>query len=349
MIAKTIKLANRQISTSSPAFIVAEMSANHCRNFDRAVELVHAAKEAGADAIKFQTYTAETMTIDCRKKWFTISGGTPWDGKTLFELYEEAFTPWDWQPKLIELAHSLELECFSTPFDSTAVDFLETLNVPVYKVASFELVDIPLIKRIAKTGKPIIISTGMASDTEISDALEACGDSDVILLKCISAYPAPLDQVNLRQIPTMQKQFNTLVGLSDHTLGSDVAIAAIALGARVLEKHLTISRDIAGPDSAFSMEPNEFKSMVESIRNVEAALGQKSAGTSPAEAPSKAFRRSIFVVQTIKAGDELTENNIRIIRPGHGLAPKHFHEILGKKAAKDIDRGTPLERSMILD
>jgi N-acetylneuraminate synthase len=329
---------------------VAELSANHGGNFEQTVETLRAMKAAGADAVKVQTYTADTLTIACDNEYFRITGGTLWDGRTLHDLYQEAALPWNWQPKLQALARELGLDFFSTPFDATAVKFLEKLNVPVHKIASFELVDIPLIRKVAATGKPMIISTGMATVDEIREAMDVArgtGAKQIALLKCTSAYPARPDEMNLRTLPDMAERFDVVVGLSDHTLGIAVPVAAAALGACIVEKHFTLSRGIRGPDSAFSLEPKEFKEMVEAIRATEKALGRVSYEITADENKSRGFRRSLFVVEDVKAGETFTENNVRSIRPGNGLHPRHFNEVLGKKAAHDVKQGTPLSWELI--
>jgi len=321
------------------------MSANHSQSFDQAVKILRAAKEAGADAVKLQTYTPDTLTIKSDMPEFRISSGSIWDGRILYDLYSEAYMPWEWQPKLKEIANDLGLDLFSTAFDPTAVDFLEAMNVPVHKVASFEIVDIPLIEKMAKTGKPLIISTGMATLAEIDEAVTAArnaGASQIALLKCNSAYPAPPEEMNLRTIPHMAEGFGVPVGLSDHTLGIEVPVAAVAVGACIIEKHFTLSRDTPSPDSAFSIEPHELKALVDAVRTVEKALGMVHYGVSEKEAQSRAFRRSLFVVKDIKAGETFTEENVRSIRPSYGLPPKFLKEILGRKSARDIKCGTPL-------
>jgi N-acetylneuraminate synthase len=326
------------------------MSANHNQDFDQAVRILHAAKEAGADAVKLQTYTPDTLTIPSDKEYFRIGGGTLWDGRTLYDLYSEAYMPWEWQPKLKEIADDIGIDLFSTAFDPTAVDFLEQMGVPVHKVASFEIVDIPLIEKMARTGKPLIISTGMATLGEIEEAVQAArraGATQIALLKCTSAYPAPPEEMNLRTIPHLAEAFGVPVGLSDHTLGIAVPVAAVALGACIIEKHFTLSRDIPGPDSAFSLEPQEFKAMIEAIRVVEKALGTVHYGVSEHEAKSRAFRRSLFVVEDMKAGEVFTEESVRSIRPGHGLPTKLLKDVLGRHAACDITKGTPLRWEMI--
>jgi N-acetylneuraminate synthase len=346
----TIEINGRKIGAGQPVYCIAELSGNHNQSFDQAVELIHAAREAGADAIKLQTYTADTLTIRSDREYFRVGGGTLWDGRTLYDLYKEAYTPWDWQPKLKAIANELGMDLFSTPFDSTAVDFLEEMDVPVHKIASFELVDLPLIKRVAQTGKPMIISTGMATLSEIDDAVSAAregGAAQVALLKCNSAYPAPASEMNLRTIPHLADAFNVVVGLSDHTLGISVAVASVALGACIIEKHLTLSRSVPGPDSAFSLEPNEFKAMVDAVRETQLSLGQVQYHVSERESASRVFRRSLFVVKDVKAGDAFTEDNVRSIRPAHGLPPKFLPEILGRTAVRDISMGTPLEWSLI--
>lgn len=347
---KTIKIADKKIGEEHPTFIVAELSANHLQNFDLAVKTIKAAKKAGADAIKLQTYTPDTITIDCDNEYFKIKQGTLWDGKTLYQLYKEAYTPWEWQQKLKKLAEDLGLVFFSTPFDKTAVDFLNEMNVPAYKVASFEITDIPLIEYIASKGKPIIISTGIATLCDIEEAVNACrrmGNDNIILMKCTSAYPTPLEEVNLRAIPNLAETFKTIVGLSDHTLTISIPIAAVTLGARVIEKHFILDRKLNSPDAAFSLEPKEFKAMVEGIREVEKALGEVNYELTEKAKKSKIFTRSLFAVKNIKAGEKFTEENVRSIRPGYGMHPKYLKDILGKKARRDIKRGTPLNWSMV--
>jgi len=344
-----MKIGTREVGPGNPTYIIAELSANHNHSLEEALRLVRMAKEAGADAIKLQTYTPDTITIDCRNEHFLIKD-TIWQGRNLYELYAQAYTPWEWHPRLFEEAHSLGLDCFSTPFDFTAVEFLETLNPPVYKIASFELVDTPLIKRVAATGKPMIMSTGMATFEEISDAVYAArsaGATEIALLKCNSGYPAPPSEMNLATIPDLAARLDVPVGLSDHTLSLEVPVAAVALGACILEKHLTSSRSVPGPDSQFSLEPAEFKVTVDAIRVVESALGIASYGPTEHEKASRAFRKSLFVVENVKAGEVFTSGNVRSIRPGNGLAPKHYEEVLGKKATQDLERGTPLDWSMI--
>ena len=339
-----IEINGRCIGPGHSVYIVAEVSANHNQDFDQAVKIIKAAKEAGADAIKLQTYTPDTITINCSNEYFQVKG-TIWDGRTLYDLYGEAYTPWEWQPKLKEIADDLGLDLFSTPFDETAVDFLEGMGVPAYKIASFENVDLPLLRKIAQIGKPIIMSTGMATLAEIDEAvgvIRESGNDQLCLLKCTSAYPALPEAMNLRTIPHLAEAFNVPVGLSDHTLDIAVPVAAVALGTCIVEKHFTLSRAILGPDSAFSLEPDEFKAMVEAIRVAEKALGRVSYQVAEDELPSRVFRRSLFVVQDMKAGDRFTEKNVRSIRPGYGLHTRYMNEIIGRSANRDIERGTPL-------
>jgi N-acetylneuraminate synthase len=334
-----------------PAYIIAEVSANHNRDYDQAVRILHAAKDAGADAVKLQTYTPDTITMASEREEFRVSGGTLWDGRTLHDLYAEAFMPWEWQPRLKKLAGDLGMDCFSSAFDSTAVDFLEEMNVPAHKVASLELVDIPLIQKMARTSKPLIMSTGMATVEEIDEALQSArqaGGTEIALLKCTSAYPAPPEEMNLRTIPEMARRFNVPVGLSDHTMGIAVPVAAVALGACILEKHLTLSRSTPGPDSAFSLEPHEFKAMVDAVRIAEKALGEVHFGLSGKEEASRAFRRSLFVVEDVKQGEVFTAENVRSIRPGNGLHTRHLKDVLGRSAAQGIKRGTPLSWDFVV-
>jgi N-acetylneuraminate synthase len=337
------------IGAGYPAYLIAELSANHHQRFEQAVKIIRAAKEAGADAVKLQTYTPDTITIACDRPEFRIAG-TIWDGRNLHELYGEACTPWEWQPRLQNVANDLGLDLFSTPFDATAVDFLEAMNVPAHKVASFELVDIPLIQKMARTGKPLIMSTGMATVEEIEEAMQAARDAgakQIALLKCTSSYPAPAEEMNLRTIPELARRFGVPAGLSDHTMGIAVPVAAVTLGACIIEKHITLSRAEPGPDSSFSLEPHEFKAMVDAVRVAEKALGEVHFGCSAKEASSRVFRRSLFVVQDVKRGDLFTADNVRSIRPGHGLHPRHLPEVLGRHAACDIERGTPLNWELV--
>lgn len=347
---KEISIGNHIISEESPTYIIAEMSANHNMDFDRAAAIMQAAKDAGADAIKIQTYTADTITLDCDDPCFQITQGTLWDGTTLHKLYETAYTPWEWQPKLKKLAEEMGLDFFSSPFDLTAVDFLEEMNVPAYKVASFEINDIPLIRKIAKTGKPVIMATGIAYLADIELAVKTCkeeGNENVILLKCTSAYPAPYDTINLRTIPSLRDTFHCIAGLSDHSMGSAVPVAGVALGAKVVEKHLTLKRADGGADSAFSMEPQEFKEMVENIRKVELALGQVTYELTPKQAREREHSRSLFVAKDMKAGEIFTPENLRSVRPGCGLHTKYYEELLGKKITRDAKLGTPMSWELV--
>ncbi len=331
-------------------FIIAELSANHNHNFDIAVKTIEAAAKAGADAIKIQTYTADTITIDCDNDYFKIKQGTIWDGKTLYQLYKEAYTPWDWQPKLKEIAEKLGLVFFSSPFDFTAVDFLEEMQVPVFKIASFEITDIPLIEYVAQKGKPIIISTGIATIEDIQLAIDTClkaGNNQIALLKCTSSYPAPIEEANLITIKDLEKRFSVMVGLSDHTISNSTSIAAVALGATIIEKHFILDRSIGGPDASFSIEPNEFIELVKNIREVEKALGKVTYELTPKILKSREFSRSLFVVKDIKEGELFNNENIRSIRPGYGLHPKYLLEIIGKTARTNIKKGTPLNWNLI--
>lgn len=340
-----ITINGRGIGPGEPAYVIAEVSANHHGRYERAEQIVRAAARAGADAVKLQTYTADTMTIDCAAEPFRIGPGTIWEGRLLHELYREAHTPWEWHEPLMTLAGNLGVTMFSTPFDETAVDLLERLAAPAYKIASFELVHLPLIRRVAATGKPMILSTGMGTREEIDEAVATARDAgcdQLALLRCNSAYPAPPEAMDLRTIPDMAARYDVPVGLSDHTLGITAATAAVAIGASIVEKHLTLSRDEAGPDSAFSLEPDEMKAMVTAVRDAEAMLGDVRYGPSACERPSTAFRRSVFVVEDVAAGDRLTGRNLRIIRPGGGLHPRHFEDLLGRRVACDLARGTPL-------
>ena len=326
------------------------MSANHNQDFDQAVRIIEAVKEAGADAIKLQTYTPDTMTINCDNGYFRIGKGTIWEGRNLYDLYGEAYTPWNWQPRLKEIANGMGLDLFSTPFDETAVDFLEKMDVQVYKIASFENVDLPLLRKIARTGKPMIMSTGMATLAELDEAVgtirEAGGDQ-LALLKCTSAYPAPPEEMNLQTIPHLAETFSVPTGVSDHTLDIAVPVAAVALGACIVEKHFTLSRSIPGPDSAFSLEPAEFKAMAEAVRITEKAVGAVHYGVGEREASSCVFRRSLFVVKGVKAGEVFTPQNVRSIRPGYGLHTRHLDDIIGRRATQAIERGTPLTWDLI--
>lgn len=325
------------------------MSANHHQRFDDAVNLIQEAKRSGADAIKLQTYTPDTMTLNCNNAFFKIKG-TIWKGRTLYDLYNEAHTPWEWQPKLKKIAEEIGLDFFSTPFDATAVDFLRDMQIPAYKIASFENIDLPLIRKIAETGKPIFMSTGMASIAEIDEAVQTikdAGGSEYLLLKCTSSYPSSPEEMHLRTIPNLSATFNVPVGLSDHSMSIAIPAAAVALGACVIEKHFTLSRREQGPDSTFSLEPDEFKQMVKAVRTTEKALGKVCYDIGKEESESRTFRRSLFAVKDIAAGEKLTEESIRSIRPGHGLHPRYLDVIVGRYAKKDIRRGTPLSWDLV--
>lgn len=345
-----IKIGPRIISEHHPTLVVAELSANHRQKFHLAVETIKAAKKAGADAVKLQTYTADTITLNSRAKHFRIKGGTLWDGKTLYHLYKEACMPWEWQPKLKKIAEDFGLICFSSPFDKTAVDFLEKMKVPAYKIASFEVTDIPLIEYVAAKGKPVLISTGIATLNEIKRAVAACRrmeNRQIALLKCSSSYPTDPKNINLRTIPDLAKRFKTIVGLSDHSRGFAASTAAVVLGARVIERHFILDRKLGGPDKDFSLEPKEFALMVQNIREIEESLGEVTYALTDEVRRNRFFARSLFAVQDIKRGDRLTEANIKSIRPGMGLSPRFLKDVLGKKAKTAIKKGTPLSRGMI--
>ncbi|MBM7655863.1 pseudaminic acid synthase [Neobacillus cucumis] len=346
-----MNLGGRMVGPNHPPFIIAEMSGNHNQSLERALQIVEAAAEAGAHALKIQTYTADTMTINLDTKDFQINDQSSlWKGNNLYKLYQQAYTPWEWHKPIFNKAKELGMIPFSTPFDHTAVDFLEELNVPMYKIASFENNDLPLIKKVAATGKPLIISTGMATIEELEETVQtarAFGCKDLILLKCTSTYPASPENTNITTIPDMRDRFGCQVGLSDHTMGIGVAVGSIALGATIIEKHFTISRAEKGVDSAFSMEPDEMKSLVIEAERVWRSLGHVSYGTTSEEKKSLKFRRSIYVVKDIKPGDILTTDNLRVIRPGFGLAPKYYDQLIGKTAAKEIKAGTPTDFSLL--
>ena len=332
-------------------FIVAELSANHGHQLELALASIRAIREAGADAVKLQTYTADTLTLNSRREDFRVKG-TLWDGRTLYDLYQEAYTPWEWHPALFAEARAQGLVCFSTPFDKTAVDFLEDLGNPICKIASFEITDLPLIDYAARKGKPMVISTGIALPEDIQRAVDTCraaGNDDITLLKCTSSYPAPVENANLQTMVDMKDRFGVKVGLSDHTMGSDVAVAAVALGATVVEKHFILDRSIGGPDAAFSMEKEEFAAMVRSIRNVEKALGEVVYPTDPAAIKGREFCRSLYVARDMKAGDRITEENVRSVRPGFGLPPRYLPSILGKRVARDVEAGERFSLDMIQD
>jgi len=345
-----LEIGKHRIGPGEPVYVVAEVSANHHQDFEQAVRIIEAAKEAGADAVKLQTYTAETITLRSDRECFRIGGGTPWDGSTLHDLYDRAHTPWNWQPRLKQVAGEFGLDLFSSPFDPSAVDFLEAMNVPAYKVASCELVDLPLVRKVAGTGKPLIMSTGMATFEEICEAVdtaEAAGARQIALLKCTSAYPALPGEMNLKTIPELEHRFALPCGLSDHTRGIAVPVAAVALGARIVEKHLTLSRALQGPDSEFSLEPQEFREMVQAVRVAEKALGAVFFGPTDREQNGLNFRRSLFVVRDVEQGEIFSHGNVRSIRPAYGLHTRYLHEVVGRRAAQRIGRGTPLSWELI--
>jgi len=344
-----IQIENKKIDNGEPVFIIAEISCNHLQNKEYALKLIEEAKKAGADAVKFQTYTPDTITINCNNEYFQLKD-TIWEGKNLYELYQEAYTPWDWFPELFEKAKEEGLICLSTPFDETAVDLLEELNVPVYKIASFEINHIPLLKKVARTKKPIIISTGIAGVEDIELALETIrkeGNNQIILLKCTSAYPAPLDEMNLKTMQDMEKRFNVMSGLSDHTSGIIAPIVATSLGAKVIEKHFILDRKEGGHDAKFSIEPEEFKEMVQGIRDAEKIIGKINYEKGEETKKHTFVKRSIFVVKDVKEGEIFTNENIKVIRPGHGLEPKYYEEILGKKSKQNIKFGTPMKKEYV--
>ena len=344
-----MKIGTNNINTDSKVFIIAELSANHNGSLDTAIETIKAAKRAGADCVKLQTYTADTITIDSDKKDFLIKG-TIWDGKKLHDLYKEAFTPWEWHEELMLVAKKEGLICFSSPFDKTAVDFLETLNVPAYKIASFEITDIPLIEYVASKGKPIILSTGISEIKDIELALDACkrmGNHDIALLKCTSSYPAPIEEANMCMVKDLASRFNVISGLSDHTLGSTAPVVATVFGAKIIEKHFILDRSVGGPDASFSMNELEFTEMVKSVREAEKAVGEINYDLTEKQIKGRDFSRSLYVVEAVKKGDVVTEKNVRSIRPGFGLHPKHYKEVLGSTFIRNIEKGTPLSFSLI--
>jgi len=346
---KTIEIAGRKIGRNYPPYIIAEMSANHNGDIQRAFDTIDMAKVMGADAVKMQSYTADTITIDCNNEDFQIEGGL-WDGYNLYKLYEWAQTPFEWHKPIFDHARKSGITLFSTPFDETALDLLEDLNAPAYKIASFEAIDLPLIKYVAQTKKPMIISTGMANLDEISEAVETARESgckDLVLLHCISSYPAPIEQSNLMTIPDLSKRFSVISGLSDHTLGTTVSVASVALGASVIEKHVTLSRDDKGPDSEFSLEPDELRVLCNETKAAWSSLGECGYERKEAEEVNVKFRRSIYIVEDMKKGDVFTEQNIRRIRPGYGLPPKYFEEVLGKSVSEDVKRGTALTEGLV--
>jgi N-acetylneuraminate synthase len=344
-----LKIAGRPIGAGHPPYVIAELSGNHNGKLERALLLMDAAKQAGADAVKLQTYTADTITIDHDGPGFTIEGGL-WNGRRLHELYQEAHTPWEWHPALFEHARKIGIACFSSPFDPSAVDLLESLDAPAYKIASFEIIDIPLIRYAAKTGKPLIISTGMATADEIVEAAAAARDAGaggLVLLHCVSGYPTPVEETNLFRIPALSAGHNCTIGLSDHTLGINVAVAATALGASIIEKHITLARADGGPDASFSLEPHELAALVQGVRAAHAALGRADYGRAPSEQANMALRRSLYAVRNIAAGEALTSENVRSIRPGYGLPPKHLSDLLGRRARTAIARGTPMSFDLV--
>lgn len=342
----SICIDGKMIGEGYPAYIIAEMSANHLQDFNRAKRIILAAKEAGADAIKLQSYRPDTITIDCQGEEFMATKGSLWEGKNLYQLYETAYMPWEWHGELFEYADEIGITIFSSPFDFTSVELLEKLNVPAYKIASYEILDIPLIKKVAKTGKPIILSTGIASLADIERAVNICHEEDnenIAILKCVSQYPTPYSDLNLRTIPNMQETFDCVVGLSDHSMGSAVDVAAVTLGASIIEKHLTLCREDGGADGAFSMEPEEFAQMITDIRNIEQALGKCTYTLTEVQKRGKKNARSLYVVEDVKAGEPFTEKNIRSIRPGKGIPTWYLDDIIGKNAAVDIKRGTSMK------
>ncbi|MGN0154406.1 MAG: pseudaminic acid synthase [Lachnospiraceae bacterium] len=344
-----MKIGTHFIGNNQPVYIIAEMSANHLGNYDRACELVEEMGKAGANAVKLQTYTADTITIDCNDPQFQLHGGL-WDGETLYSLYQKAYTPWEWQPKLYDFANRFGMDCFSSPFDLTAVDFMEEIGMPAYKIASYEIIDIPLIRAVAKTKKPIIISTGIAFLEDIERAIRVCkeeGNDNIVLLKCTSAYPCPYEDMNINVIPLMRDTFDCQVGLSDHTLGSEVALGAVALGAKVIEKHVTLKRSDGGPDGAFSMEIDEFADMVQQIRHLEKALGKATFELTDKQQEGRNGSRSLYIVKDIQEGDIFTKENVKSIRPSGGLHTMYFDIILGKRARRNLKKGTPIQWDMI--
>jgi len=344
-----MRIGNKEINHISSVFIIAELSANHNGSLQTAIETIRAAKRAGADCIKLQTYTADTMTIDSRKSDFVIEG-TIWEGKNLYELYKEAYTPWEWHEELMQVAKDEGLICFSSPFDSKAVDLLEKLNVPAYKIASFEITDIPLIELIASKGKPIIISTGIAEQEDIELALETCrkmGNTDIALLKCTTSYPAPIEEANICMVKDLAERYGVISGLSDHTMGSTVPIVATALGAKIIEKHFILDRSVGGPDASFSMDEAEFTLMVKAVREAERAIGKVDYTLTEKQRKGRTFCRSLYIVEDIKAGDIITKANVRSIRPGFGMHPKFYKDVLGKKTLIDLEKGMPFKWDMI--
>lgn len=349
---KNFKIGNRIIGKGEPTFIIAELSANHNGSLDTAIETIKAAKRCGADAIKLQTYTADTITINSTKDDFRLKQGTIWDGKYLYDLYKEAYTPWEWHETLFKVAKSENLECFSSPFDPTSVELLESLNTPAYKIASFEITDIPLIELVASKGKPVIISTGIAELQDIELAIAAClrmQNENVALLKCTSSYPAPINEANLCMINDFRQRFNCIAGLSDHTIGITVPVVATAMGAKIIEKHFILDRSIGGPDASFSLNEEEFTEMVNAVRDAESSLGVVNYSLTDKQKKGRDFSRSLYIVKDINEGDIFTKENVRSIRPGFGLHPKYLNSILGKKSKSFIESGTPMNFKFIAE
>lgn len=346
-----INIENRKIGKDQPVFIVADLSANHLRNYDLTIKTIKAIKESGADAVKFQTYTPDTLTIDSEEEFFQIKHGTLWDGCNLYKLYKDIYMPLEWQPKLKKIAEDLGLICFSTPTDKSTVDFLEEMNVPVYKISSFEITDIPFIEYVASKKKPVIISTGIATLSDIEKAISSCkkwGNHSIALLKCSSSYPTPLEEINLKTIPDMERRFNTIVGLSDHTFSISSSLGAVALGAKIIEKHFILDKNLNSPDAAFSLNPEEFTFLVKSIRELEKELGEISYElTERLKLNKTSFSRSLFIVKDMKKGEVFTHENIKSIRPGYGLSPEFINEIIGKKSKRELYKGQPLTWDMI--
>jgi len=339
-------IGNKTIGVDTSVFIIAELSANHNGSLETAIETIRAAKRAGADAIKFQTYTADTITIDAKTDDFKLSQGTIWDGRYLYDLYKEAYTPWEWHEELFKVAKEEGLVCFSSPFDPTAVELLEKLNAPAYKIASFEITDIPLIELVASKGKPVIISTGIAGQEDIELALDACkrmGNNNIALLKCTSSYPAPIDEANMVMVKDLAERYGVISGLSDHTMGNTVPVVATCFGAKIIEKHFILDKSIGGPDASFSMDEQEFTEMVKAVREAEKAIGKVDYTLTEKQKKGKEFSRSLYVVEDIKEGEVITEKNVRSIRPGFGMHPKYLKEVIGKKAAHDLKRGEAFE------
>lgn len=345
-----MKIGNFSINNNAKVFIIAELSANHNGRLENAIDTIYAAKRAGADAIKLQTYTADTMTIESDRLDFVINNGSVWDGKFLYQLYKEAYTPWEWHKELFQVAKEEGLICFSTPFDNTAVEFLETLDNPIYKIASFEITDIPLIEYIASKGKPIILSTGIATMEDIELAIQTIrnqGNNEIALLKCTSSYPAPLEEANLTMIKDFKERFNVVSGLSDHTLGITAPVVATCLGAKIIEKHFILDHAIGGPDASFSLDEKEFTQMVKGVRNAEKAIGKLDYNLTDKQVKGKTFSRSLYIVKNVKKGEILTSKNIRSIRPGYGLHPKYYNQLLGKSFNDDFTKGTALSLKML--